>query len=150
MIDIKFTLTTAAQKTVDTIRRIAKNAGLVKEKLSRDVAIDVAAVLVKGLESGEFPMPPLSPRYAMGRGGGPPLYRTGKYAKSFSPVQVGRGVWGLMGPMPLALFHEFGTKRMPARPHLRPAVKKVLKSVDLRRKFLEGLLDIQVSDGVVR
>lgn len=149
---VTFSLTAIAKKTISKMISAARNFATAKEKLTREVAIEVGELASKGILDQQFTLAPLTKKYAAEKAkkgmDGRILVATGKYAMSFSPVKVGKNEWGLMAPMPLALWSEFGTKNQPARPHMRPAVEKVIKSPELRDKFLSILFDREISGGL--
>jgi HK97 gp10 family phage protein len=67
--------------------------------------------------------------------------KTGLLRRSIHSVFENGGLTGLVGPSVLyGKFVEFGTRRMGARPYMRPAAEQVLpKFVDAVKRALGGL-----------
>lgn len=86
--------------------------------------------------SGEvYRVPGTQRLYRASAPGEPPANRTGGYANSFQPqYRQNEGIIGTKDKRGPAL--EFGTRRMAARPHVRPALSEAsrrLKSILARR-----------------
>lgn len=57
----------------------------------------------------------------------PNLYDTGDMYNSISPARVARAQWSVIcSGIDYAIFQEFGTVTIPARPFLGPAVREVV------------------------
>lgn len=121
------------------VREMALAKGSMEiEDLPRTLAEEFADDLKRLIEQQSFAWVPLSAGYARRKNmlGQDPriLIATGRYVNSIRPVQAADGSWVVgVPPEPLhggsrytlqdlARWLEFGTKRMPARPHWRPAM----------------------------
>jgi HK97 gp10 family phage protein len=94
-----------------------------------DAANDVVADIKQSLD---VPYPPASSP------GEPPHKRSGDLQKSYGAVLVeqlssGKVSVAIISTDPVSIFTEFGTKKMAARPHIRPAMKRADKY--FRRRF---------------
>ena len=70
-----------------------------------------------------------------------PLVRTGRYRResaSLRGLRIRRNVLELDSPIPYAVYHEFGTRRIPARPVYRLVAERMRRELPrLYREYLE-------------
>lgn len=61
--------------------------------------------------------------------GGPPAVDTGALRASYNVSEVNRFLYRIQDGVEYGIYLEFGTEKMAARPHLRPALEKVPASL---------------------
>jgi hypothetical protein len=103
------------------------------------IANDYLARVTDGVRMQMFPMAPLTPAWSARKArmgyDSRTLIATGNYLQSFAVRKVGTGQFTVESDARLYKFHEFGTRNMPARPHVGPARDGVKRSQVGRRAF---------------
>lgn len=128
-----------AIRTMATVARMVANADVAVQKCVRRVADALAKEVKEGIERQSFPLAPDSPRWARYKAehglDNRVLIATHEYIDSIHVVEAGKSV--SIEANGLANWLEYGTSKMPPRPHWQPAMQKMSKTAD---KFAKEIL----------
>lgn len=104
---------------VDTAKLDKLGKGLDVNRLLQKMAMDTEGEIKNGFSN-------LSPSPV----GSPPGVDTGNLKNSVVAVKRGKD-WVVLVGAPYGVALEYGTRRMGARPFVRPAIRRVVKNIDL-------------------
>lgn len=111
--------------TMDTTRGI-RNASKHFERVANEAAYSLASFLVNEIKEGilqqRYSLAAKSYEWAKRSKDPRPLIHTRDYIDSLYPTKLKGGGAAIGGNLMLAKLHEGGTRTMPARPHIRPAI----------------------------
>jgi HK97 gp10 family phage protein len=128
----------------DSVSRTFQIAPRKLEKVRQQISMTMARAVVKTVKQGiihnEFQLAAKSPSWARRSLDKRPLINTREYLNGIKAVKVADGA-AIEADLILWKWLEFGTKKMPARPHFRPAIRKLNEqlSVVVGEEFFNGL-----------
>ncbi len=122
---VRFKLSGEATEILARMARFPAALDAAKDRVTLAAAQDVVKAVKEAITGQVFPMAALSPRYAKRkayRGHDPrTLIATKEYLESIA-TEYGDDGWGVMADEERMKLLEYGTKKMPGRPHWAPAI----------------------------
>jgi len=128
----EFKLSPEAEKLIQRMKRAVANYPEASQKLSKMYAETGAKLLVDGIKGSAFTLAPLSPGWAAEKARKGLDSRILIAAKAYiGTIKAGRAGewWSVQGDGRMAGLLEYGTKRMPPRPHIRPMMETLSAKV---------------------
>jgi HK97 gp10 family phage protein len=110
--------------TTQGLRDASKNVDRMRITVALTLAKFVAAGMKEAILTNAYQVAPKSKKWAERSISKTPLVNTGEYARGIRPVRIPDGA-AVAGNWLLAKLHEGGTRKMPARPHIRPTIKRL-------------------------
>ena len=139
MVSPRFTLTPSAHGVIARVRNAVRACPEACDAAAEAIANDYLTRVTEGIRSQSFPMAPLSPAWAARKArmgyDSRTLIATGNYLQSFAVRKGGVGQFFVESDAKLYTLHEYGTRTMPARPHVGPARAGVKRSAVGRARF---------------